>query len=395
MYDFIEKLPHVEGLPNIYFHVSENSGVGLYRQFLWAESLQDQKLANILISDFRWGLGEHKNPTDDEMFAIANWADVIIVGRLDKGDWLSKWGGIKEFFNMPMIMDTDDNIEHVRPTNPGYQGYHPGSEATYWNRIALAKVFDALTVSTQNLKDFHKKDIPKIFVLPNSLNFKYWKFNKRTKKDDTIRIIFNGSGSHKESMDIIVKPLEKIMKNYPQVVFICPKLFRPSFKDWDKKQVKRVEFIDWFPLRHFPKKMAQLKVDIGLAPLADNMFNRAKSNLRWLEYSALKIPVICSPVEAYKNVVHGETGLVALERVEWYNSLEQLIKDKPLRLKLARNAYKEVFVKFNIKKNAEKALTIYKEVIDKYHKFFGDKKKFSYWNYNQKTKEHRWREIKN
>ena len=40
-----------EGKLNIYFHVSENSGVGYYRQYLPASKIQEHGLANVLISD--------------------------------------------------------------------------------------------------------------------------------------------------------------------------------------------------------------------------------------------------------------------------------------------------------------------------------------------------------
>jgi len=364
------------GKLNIFFNVSENSGVGYYRQYLWAEELNKQGLAQTMINDFRWGEGEHVLMSDEDLFAIANWADLFVVGRLDRADWLAKWGGTREFFNMPMIMDTDDNVRHVRPSNPGYQGYQPGAEALHWNKVAFAKVFDAITVSTDNLKEFHKKEHPKIYVLPNSIDFTHFNLEGKKSTDGKIRIDFNGSGSHYESMMIIKKPIIEIMKKYDNVLFSIPKIFKSHFEDVPKEILDRMTFYPWMKLKDFPKDMAERSVDIGLAPLADNNFNRAKSNLRWMEYSALKIPVICSPVEAYKCVEDGKTGLVAKEREQWYNSIEKLILNESLRKKLAENAYKKIYKDFNISVNVKNALKIYEETVKKYHNFFGKKKKF-------------------
>lgn len=363
------------GKLNIYFHISENSGVGLFRQYVWAKEIQKQNLANILVSDFKWGIGEHKIPGENEIFEIANWADIIVVGRNDRPEWLAHWGGIKEFFNMPIVMDTDDNVRHVRPSNPGYQGYHPGSEAEMWNKIAFSKVFNAITVSTNELKDFHKKEHSKIYVLPNSLDMSAYKPTKR-KNDGKIRIIFNGSSSHTEGINIIKQPIVDIMKKYPQVIFIVPRVFKFLFDrmNLEKEITDRIEYMGWIPLKQWAKGMSKKQIDIGLAPLTDNMFNRAKSNLRWLEYSALKIPVVCSPVRAYENVKHNETGLLAQEREDWYNNIEKLILDKDLRKKLSDNAYKEVSEKFNIEINVKEAVKIYEEIVEKYHIFFGRKK---------------------
>jgi hypothetical protein len=34
------------------------------------------------------------------------------------------------------------------------------------------------------------------------------------------------------------------------------------------------------------------KIDLLLAPLINNAFNRSKSNIKWLEFSALGIPMV-------------------------------------------------------------------------------------------------------
>ena len=112
------------------------------------------------------------------------WADVVVVGRKDLPQFYSQWGGIREFFNIPIIMDTDDDIHNVRPTNPGYSAYYPGSEHQTWNKYAAVKVFDALTVSTQQLVDIYKKDNPKVFLLPNNLDVKEWNSHPKKKFDD-------------------------------------------------------------------------------------------------------------------------------------------------------------------------------------------------------------------
>lgn len=376
------------GLLSIYFHVSENSGVGYYRQYLWAKYLQEMNLANVLISDFRWGEGEHINPDHEKLFAIANWADLFVIGRLDRADWIAQWGGIREFFNMPMIMDTDDNVRFVRPSNPGYQGYHPGAEAIHWNKVSFRKVFDAITVSTDNLKEYHEKEHPKIFVIPNSIDFKHFKYKPEKKNDGKIRIDFNGSGAHPESIMIIKKPIIEIMRKYPQVLFSTPKIFKYLFDDVEKEIKDRIDFYAWSPLKDFPKAISEKGIDIGLAPLADNMFNRAKSNLRWMEYTVSGIPVICSPVEAYKCVEDEKTGLIAREKDEWFKQIERLVLNPELCYTINKNAYDKIYKEFNIEKNVKKVLPIYKEVVKKYHNFFGDKKRF------RAESKGKWRELK-
>lgn len=362
---------------NIYYHVSENSGVGYYRQYLYAKTLSELGLANVLISDFRWGVGDHINPSDEKLFALANWADIFIVGRLDTPNWIATWGAIRDFFKIPVIVDTDDNVRFVRPSNPGYQGYHPGSEAMHWNRFSIQKVYDALTVSTDNLKQFHKNEHQRIFVVPNSIDFKHWDYKIKKKNDGFVHLNFNGSAAHTEGIDILKKPLLEIMRKYPHTVFSTPHIYEFKFKDYPENIRQRLQFMPWFKLKEFPKKMAEVGPDIGLAPLCDNLFNRAKSNLRWMEYTALGVPVVCSRVEAYKSIKHRKTGLFAIEQEEWYNGMAELIESEDLRISLAKNAHKELKEHFNIEINAPKVIPIYREIIKKYHSFYGEKKLFA------------------
>ena len=49
----------------------------------------------------------------------------------------------------------------------------------------------------------------------------------------------------------------------------------------------------------YPQALADLQLDVAVAPLQDNPFNRCKSMLKILEYAALELPVIASRVGSY------------------------------------------------------------------------------------------------
>ena len=366
--------PSKKGLLNIYFHVSENSGVGYYRLYLPALKLREQGLANTMISDFRWGVGDHMEPDMKLLTKILNWADVVVVGRKDQGEFYAQWGALKEFYNLPIILDTDDNIFHVRPSNPGYSGYAPGSEAITWNRHGVQKVFDAITVSTKNLIDVYKKYNPKIYHLANNLDVKWWNSFPSHKKDDFIRIGFVASAAHPEGVRIVRDPVVKILEKYPNTKLLVTQMYRDMFKD--TPVFDRVEAIPWIKLEEFPEKYKALGIDIGLAPLADNLFNRAKSNLRWMEYSVQGVPSVVSPVEAYSCVRDGIDGLVAQEKDEWFDAIEKLVLDPELREKMGKAAMDRIEKEYNIDRNIGSWLKVYTDIHSKYHEFFGKKKRF-------------------
>lgn len=356
----------------------DNTGVGLYRIYSPLSWLKKLDLAEVKTSDFRWGEeGEQLQfPSLDELHTAGLWADIIVFERHDMPKEIATFCGLGEHFNIPVVLDTDDNVRAVRPYNPGYRGYHPNSEATLWSYKVMEKV-NAVTVSTDNLKEVHKDEHKHIYVLPNSMDFQIRDNLPAEPHEGKIHIGWLGSAAHYENLKIIEQAVVDILKKYPQVVFHSMAMYSQSvWKDLPAELRDRFKLINWSVLKEWPKNLAKLGLDIGLAPLADNLFNRAKSNLRWMEYAMNKTAVVVSPVEAYKNVKHEKTGLVAKEKNEWFNAMDRLVQDAELRRKLGESAYREVKEKYNIEKNCSMWLGAYKDIVKRYIKQKGAKTNF-------------------
>lgn len=92
------------------------------------------------------------------------------------------------------------------------------------------------------------------------------------------------------------------------------------------------QFLPWFT--------GNVRWDIALAPLRDTPFNRAKSDIKFLDYAALGAPGIYSDLPVYaESVRHGETGLLAAnDTASWVMALRSLIEQPGLRRELAANA---------------------------------------------------------
>jgi glycosyltransferase involved in cell wall biosynthesis len=391
--------------------------VGYYRQFLIAQELQKQGLAEVLINDFTYGenrlfcrtfhpecqfivngyenkpmvesflkhLEEAHNekvdpakiessivgmvePAPEMLSKIGHWADIIVFGRRDIPEYLSQWVGMREFFNVPIVMDTDDNVFATRPFNPGYRGYHPGAESLLWNRKTAASV-DAVTTSTENLKQVHLRDNPNIYVIPNSLELDRWAAAVKPEHPE-IRIGCLMSSSHHEDALLLKKVIPEILKKYPNVHFYYTAMYNYVFENEELKG--QLHPLPWIALKNWPESVVEQGFDIGLAPLVDNMFNRAKSNLRYLEYSAARMATVCSPALPYKCVEHGKTGLVASNFEEWVQNISLLIEDQNLRNSISKAAFRYVSDNFDIKKNAKKTLKVYNDIIRGFEKKNGE-----------------------
>jgi glycosyltransferase involved in cell wall biosynthesis len=158
-------------------------------------------------------------------------------------------------------------------------------------------------------------------------------------KHKGIRIGWDGSIGHQPDLDIIRPVIAAIKRDYPDVTFVTMG-YKPDFSD---------EHHGWADMMAYPKTLASLGIDIGLAPLIDSSFNRCKSNLRWMNYSALKIPVVYSPVENQKNL----PGIKADSHHDWYEAISTLIEDKELRRKLGNGQNKYLKEHFDMKNNVQ------------------------------------------
>lgn len=75
--------------------------------------------------------------------------------------------------------------------------------------------------------------------------------------------------------------------------------------------------------------------DIGIGPLSDSEYHRAREAYKIKEYMAAGLPVVCSPVGHNGLVVqHSVTGYLARNHREWVDYLVRLVDDERLRTRL-------------------------------------------------------------
>jgi glycosyltransferase involved in cell wall biosynthesis len=79
--------------------------------------------------------------------------------------------------------------------------------------------------------------------------------------------------------------------------------------------------------------------DVGIAPLADIPWNRARSNIKLKEYGAAGLAWLASPVGPYVSLGEKQGGLL-VDDDGWYAALERLIVDERRRRKLGKRALK-------------------------------------------------------
>ncbi len=90
---------------------------------------------------------------------------------------------------------------------------------------------------------------------------------------------------------------------------------------------------------------------VGLMPLRDDPWGRGKCGFKALQFMALGIPTLASPVGVNARIVeHGVNGYHVSGREEWVRGVETLARDEPLRLAMGRQARARVVDDYSLRR---------------------------------------------
>jgi len=274
--------------------------------------------------------------------------DLAILQRQYKMDVLKPILQMKQA-GTKLIYEIDDDLFHVPKWNPAYQTL--GKKSIQDGIKHFVSRVDAMFVTTEELKSVYKEYCENIYVLPNSLEHDFI-FPVDNPKEQTAKpvICWQGSMTHERDLAIAKHGFAQLAKDEDTI-----------FKMWcglDKgtKQpvfdIPGAQTIPLVPFEGFFQMFGQLGTYIGLAPLSAIQFNRSKSNLKFLEYTAYNAVTVASDFGPYKNTIEdGETGILVSDNRDWYDKVRELIEDEEKYNYILANAKKLVEEEFNIKKN--------------------------------------------
>jgi glycosyltransferase involved in cell wall biosynthesis len=95
-----------------------------------------------------------------------------------------------------------------------------------------------------------------------------------------------------------------------------------------------LEFVKWNKATEIEDLAS---IQIGVMPLVKDIWSEGKCGFKALQYMALEIPTLLSPVGVNRSIVeHAKNGYLVETAKEWYDALELLILDKELRKKLGK-----------------------------------------------------------
>ena len=297
----------------------------------------------------------------DFQLSMAQNASHIIIYRSPISPELLRLCHLAKEYGKPVFFDIDDLVfDTVYTDQLSYtQGLDPVEKGNYdagvRNYGYMLENCDGAITSTNQLQEELKKYQSKVLLNRNlasddliAVSSQYIKDYSQT--SDIVKIgYFSGSISHNENFELIKPAIKQLLKKYSNIqlhivgILDIPKDMKPF-----ENQIVTHDYVDWDKL---PALISE--VDINLAPLVDSIFNRAKSEIKWIEAALVKVPTVASKIGAFSDVViDGETGLLATDD-QWFDKLDALVLSPDLRQKLAESAYRAVLENCTLSKKDE------------------------------------------
>lgn len=257
----------------------------------------------------------------------------------------------------PLVYEVDDLLTELPQSNP----HHDFGAACAPLIHDFARRCTAITVSTASLKERFAPDNANVFVLPNLLDAEIWSRTSPPSQGSLV-IGFAATVTHQRDIEELAQVLEMLAVKHPGKLAF-------TFMGCASERLSRLPGFCALPFeesyRAYAARLQETPCDIMLVPLEDTPFNRCKSNVKWLEYSACGIAGVYADLPPYNDCVqHGKTGLLAGPSPrQWFEAIDLLIEHPSLRCDIARAARQEVLSAYTLKAQGHRFRDAYRTIM--------------------------------
>ena len=203
------------------------------------------------------------------------------------------------------------------------------------------RAVSALQTSTRMLADFLRPLNPFVYLFENHLTALP---EPRTYDMDRARVtIFFGALNRRPDWEPLMPAINEAIRRYGDRLYFCVVSDHGFYRELQTEAKVYLGGRNGGIVAPYEDYTAALHAsDIALLPLRDTEFNRAKSDLKFIESAGYGAVALASPTVYAATVRDGETGLIYHSTQEFAEKLDLLIERADLRRALAENAYRYV-----------------------------------------------------
>lgn len=231
-----------------------------------------------------------------------------------------------------VVWDTDDDISAVTRGSEAWhrQGGRRGIKRHFRQALQAAHTAHLVTTTNEHLAQVYREQgIEHVVAVENYLAPEDLQHPR--KRHQGIVIGITAAGEHEPDLRRMKlgETLERLLERHDGVRVVAVGVDLKLRSEHRYQHLRDVEIDELIP--------TESEFDIGLAPLRDTRFNRARSNVKLKEYAAAGAMWLASPVGPYAGMGEEQGGLLVGDD-DWLAVLESLIIDADRRRALTDRA---------------------------------------------------------
>ena len=269
---------------------------------------------------------------------LASWkSDVVWLER----DLISGRYTLERFLPRKTILDVDDAIWLIG---------RPG------NAERIAERCHGVIAGNRFIAEHYRLFMERVWLVPTSVNTDVWAPAPRpSERRWTLGWI--GSADNLGYLKWIEEPLAEFLSRHPdaRLLVVCDR--SPHFE-----RLPRGSW-NFEPWSEGSERESVGNMDVGLMPLPDIDWAWGKCGAKMIQYMALGIPVVASPIGTGGEILASEAvGMAARNLDEWYKGLETLYEDRQLANRCGEKGREVAVRSYSLTTNAPRLARIFEEV---------------------------------
>lgn len=222
----------------------------------------------------------------------------------------------------------------------------------------IIKICDLIFAGNAYLADYAKQYNPNVVIVPTTIDTDEYVPIAVPKPADVVTIGWSGSITTIQHFNYAINVLKILKQKYQDKIAI--KVIGDGNYAIQELNIKGQ------PWRKETELQDLCSFDIGIMPLPNDEWAKGKCGLKGLQYMALQIPTIMSPVGVNKEIIQdGFNGFLADTEDEWVQKLSLLIENPHLRKQLGHNARLTVENYYSVNAWKDKYLQYFNQLIQK------------------------------
>lgn len=253
--------------------------------------------------------------------------------------------------HIPIVFDFDDAIfvSYKSPSN-GYLSYLKFAGKTK----TICRLAAHVMVGNPYLASYARQVNKNVTVIPTTIDTEKYRAPNKIESEGPITIGWTGSHSTVQHLDTLRSALQKLALRQSIRLRV---IGTPAY------QIEGLE-VDARKWRSHTELEDLSAIDIGVMPLPDDNWSKGKCGLKALQFMALGIPTVCSPVGVNTDIIHDNVnGLIASSEEEWIEKLGLLVRSRELRERLGRQGRQTVEQNYSAKAQAPRVYEVLESVV--------------------------------